>query len=53
MIATTAGWALPSLRGAILPIEAAGLAIGQSDRTLIMLTRAGHLDGLSAERLAT
>ncbi|ACB28320.1 S66 peptidase family protein [Methylobacterium radiotolerans] len=46
MIATTAGWALPSLRGAILLIESAGLAIGQLDRALTMLGRAGHLDGL-------
>lgn len=47
MIATTAGWALPSLRGAIFLIESAGLAIGQFDRALTMLVRAGHLDGIA------
>ena len=46
-IATTAGWALPSLRGAILLIESAGLAIGHLDRILTMLVRAGHLDGIT------
>jgi muramoyltetrapeptide carboxypeptidase len=50
MIAATAGWALPSLRGAILLIESAGLGIGQFDRTLTMLTRAGHLDGSCRHR---
>ncbi|MEQ8446394.1 MAG: LD-carboxypeptidase [Pelagibacterium sp.] len=47
MIATTSGWALPSLRGAILLIESAGLAIGQFDRILTMLMRAGHLNGVA------
>lgn len=47
MIATAAGWALPSLRGAILLIESAGLGIGQFDRALTMLTRAGHFDGVA------
>lgn len=47
MIATSAGWALPSLRDAILLIESAGLGIGQFDRALTMLVRAGHLDGIA------
>ncbi|WP_306120877.1 MULTISPECIES: hypothetical protein [unclassified Roseitalea] len=47
MVATAAGWALPSLRGAILLIESAGLGIGQFDRALTMLTRAGHFDGVA------
>jgi len=47
MIATAAGWALPSLRGAVLLIESAGLGIGQFDRALTMLTRAGHFDGVA------
>jgi muramoyltetrapeptide carboxypeptidase len=48
MVATAAGWALPSLDGAILLLEAYGLRIGQMDRHLTMLERAGHLDGLQA-----
>ncbi len=47
MIATAAGWALPSLRGAIFLIESAGLAIGQLDRALTMLVRGGHFQGLA------
>jgi len=43
MLATAAGWALPSLRGAILLIESAGLGIGQLDRALTMLVQADHL----------
>lgn len=46
MMATAAGWALPSLRGAILLIESEGLAIGHFDRVLTMLTRAGHWEGV-------
>jgi muramoyltetrapeptide carboxypeptidase len=42
-IATAAGWALPSLRGAILLLEAVNMGIGQVDRQLTMLTKAGHL----------
>jgi muramoyltetrapeptide carboxypeptidase len=45
-IATAAGWALPSLRGAILLLEAVNMGIGQVDRQLTMLRRAGHLSGL-------
>jgi muramoyltetrapeptide carboxypeptidase len=47
MIATGAGWALPDLHGAILFIEAVELYLGQVDRQLTMLPKAGHLDGFS------
>ena len=47
MVATTAGWALPDLRGKILLLEAAGMYLGQVDRHLAMLTKAGHLDGVA------
>jgi len=40
-IATAAGWALPSLRGAILLLEAVNMGIGQVDRQLTMLTKSG------------
>lgn len=46
MMATAAGWALPSLRGAVLLIESDGMAIGQFERDLTTLVRAGHLDGI-------
>ncbi len=46
MIASAAGWALPSLDGAILLIEGVGMGLGQIDRQLTMLANAGHLDGL-------
>jgi muramoyltetrapeptide carboxypeptidase len=45
-IATAAGWALPSLRGAILLLEAFNLRLGHIDRQLTMLSNAGHLEGL-------
>lgn len=44
MLATAAGWALPSLDGAILLLESVGLGIGQIDRALTMLVRARHLE---------
>jgi muramoyltetrapeptide carboxypeptidase len=47
MIATSAGWALPDLRGAILLLEAVGMYLGQVDRQLTMLRKAGHLDGVA------
>lgn len=47
MVATSAGWALPDLRGAILLLEAIGLYPGQVDRQMTMLRKAGHLDGLA------
>jgi muramoyltetrapeptide carboxypeptidase len=46
MIGAAAGWALPSLRGAILLLESNGLGIGHFDRILSMLVKAGHLDGI-------
>lgn len=45
-LAITAGWALPSLEGAILLIEAANMGLGHVDRQLTMLTNAGHLKGI-------
>jgi muramoyltetrapeptide carboxypeptidase len=45
-IAACAGWALPSLDGAILLLEAVEMQIGQVDRQLTMLRKAGHLDGI-------
>jgi muramoyltetrapeptide carboxypeptidase len=47
MVATASGWALPDLSGAILLLEAVNMHIGQVDRQLTMLRKAGHLDGLS------
>jgi len=47
MIAAAAGWALPDLYGAILFVEAVDLYLGQVDRQLTMLRKAGHLDGVS------
>lgn len=47
MIATGAGWALPDLHGAILLIEAVDLYLGQVDRQLTTLRKAGHLDGIT------
>lgn len=46
-IATAAGWALPSLEGAILLLEAVNMHLGQVDRQLTMLRKAGHLAGLT------
>jgi muramoyltetrapeptide carboxypeptidase len=47
-IATSAGWALPTLDGVILLLEAFNLRLGHIDRQLTMLRNAGHLDGLVA-----
>jgi len=47
-IATSAGWALPRLDGAILLLEAFNLRLGHIDRQLTMLRNAGHLDNLAA-----
>lgn len=47
MVATSAGWALPDLNGAILLLEAVNLYRGQVDRLMTMLRKAGHLDGLA------
>ncbi len=46
-IAACAGWALPPLQGAILLLEAVEMQIGQVDRQLTMLRKAGHLDGIA------
>ena len=46
-IATAAGWALPPLDGAILLLEAVNMQLGQVDRQLTMLRKAGHLAGLA------
>lgn len=46
MVATLAGWALPSLRGAILLLEDVDKRLGFIDRQLTMVQNAGHLDGI-------
>ncbi len=45
-VATSAGWALPDLDGAILLLEGENQRLGHIDRQLTMLTNAGHLRGL-------
>lgn len=45
-LATSAGWALPDLGGAILLLEAVNQRLGHIDRQLTMLMNAGHLAGL-------
>lgn len=47
MIPTAAGWALPNLSGTILLLEAVDMHLGQVDRQLTMLRKAGHLSGLA------
>lgn len=47
MVATAAGWALPGLEGCILLLEAVSLFLGQIDRQLTMLRKAGHLRGVA------
>jgi muramoyltetrapeptide carboxypeptidase len=46
MIAAAAGWALPSLQGAILLIEDVEKGLGHLDRHLTRLLRSGCLDGI-------
>lgn len=46
MIATAAGWVLPSFDGAILLLEDVDKRLGFIDRQLTMLQNAGHLKGL-------
>lgn len=46
MIATAAGWMLPSFKGAILLLEAVDMRLGHIDRQLTKLKNAGHLDGI-------
>ena len=47
MVATAAGWALPRMSGKILLLEAVKMHLGQVDRHLCMLKKAGHLDGVA------
>lgn len=47
MVATAAGWALPRLKGKLLLLEAANMYLGQVDRHLTTLRKAGHLDGVA------
>jgi muramoyltetrapeptide carboxypeptidase len=47
MVSTAAGWALPDLAGAILLLEAVTMHVGQVDRQLTMLRKAGHLNGIA------
>ena len=53
MIATAAGWALPDLAGAILLLEGISLRLGQLDRMLTMLRKAGHFDGIAGSPSAS
>jgi muramoyltetrapeptide carboxypeptidase len=46
MVVTTAGWALPNLKGAILLLEDVDKRLGFIDRQLTMLQNAGHLKGI-------
>lgn len=46
-VAACAGWALPSLDGVILMLEAVEMQPGQVDRQFTMLRKAGHLDGVA------
>lgn len=46
-MSAVAGWALPSLQGAILLIEAVKTGPGAMDSQLTMLRKAGHLAGLA------
>ena len=46
-MSAAAGWALPSLKGALLLLEAANLGPGVMDSQLTMLRKAGHLRGLA------
>jgi muramoyltetrapeptide carboxypeptidase len=50
-IAAGAGWALPPLDGAVLLLEAVNMGVGQADRLLTMLRKAGHLAGLAGVAL--
>lgn len=47
MIATSAGWALPDLDGALLLIEAVDCQPGRIDRALTSLRKARHLRGVA------
>ncbi len=47
LLAISSGWALPSLEGAILLLEAFNLRLGHIDRQLTMLTNSGSLTGIT------
>ncbi len=47
MMATAAGWSLPTLAGCIWFIEDVDKAVGQIDRWLTQLLNAGHLSGIA------
>jgi muramoyltetrapeptide carboxypeptidase len=47
MVATSAGWTLPDLSGAILLLEAVNMGLGEVDRQLTMLANSGRLSGLA------
>ena len=47
MVSTAAGWALPDLDGAIVLLEAVNMHLGQVDRQLTTLRKAGHLRGVA------
>jgi muramoyltetrapeptide carboxypeptidase len=47
ILATSAGWLLPKLEGAVLLLEAINMGLGLVDRELLMLRKAGHLRGIS------
>ncbi|MEM7747820.1 MAG: LD-carboxypeptidase [Pseudomonadota bacterium] len=47
IVGTSAGWLLPDLKGSILLIEAIDMGPGLIDRTLQMLRRGGHLEGIA------
>ncbi|MBP0615849.1 LD-carboxypeptidase [Jiella sp. KSK16Y-1] len=47
LVATAAGWALPSLKEAIVLLEAVGKHPGEVDRMLTMLRKGGCFDGVA------
>jgi len=47
LLATSVGWALPKLDGAILLLEAFNLRLGHIDRQLTMLSNSGALRGIA------
>jgi len=51
MVTASAGWALPKLYGCILLLEAVNMFLGQVDRQLTMLRKAGHLNGVTGVAL--
>jgi len=47
IIATSIGWLLPKLEGAVLLLEAINMGRGLVDRELMMLRKGGHLRGVA------